>query len=120
MAWVTKIYYLEPLRPSEGTLASTPVSRRVGVRQAAGRKYKCRSDKDHNMMKTCCTDPTSWDKGRKKNKLLKLISILQFHGELTSGRLPVVKITAESLSQHNEKHVVPTSLSGIWVGRRLK
>jgi hypothetical protein len=48
----TKIYYLELLRASEGTLscwsrlylqslASTPVSRRVDVRQA-GRKNKCR------------------------------------------------------------------------------
>jgi hypothetical protein len=37
---------------------------------------------------------------------------------LTSGRRPVVKIIAESLSQHDEKHVVPTPLSGIRVGRR--
>jgi hypothetical protein len=47
--WVTKIYYFEHLRASEGTvscwsrldlqtLAPTPVSRRVDVRQAAGRK----------------------------------------------------------------------------------
>jgi hypothetical protein len=33
---------------------------------------------------------------------------LQFHGGLTSGRRPVVKIIAESLSQLDEKHVVPT------------
>jgi hypothetical protein len=33
------------------------------------------------------------------------------------GRQPVVKIIAESLSQHDEKHVVPTPLSGIRVGR---
>jgi hypothetical protein len=38
---------------------------------------------------------------------------------LTSGRRPVVKIIAESLSQHDENHVVPTPLSGIRVvGRR--
>jgi hypothetical protein len=37
---------------------------------------------------------------------------------LTSGRRPVVKIIAESLSQHDEKHVVPTPLSGIRVGGR--
>jgi hypothetical protein len=48
MGWVTKIYYLELLRASESTLscwsrlhlqslASTPVSRRVDVRQAAGK-----------------------------------------------------------------------------------
>jgi hypothetical protein len=36
---------------------------------------------------------------------------------LTSGKRPVVRINAESLSQH-EKHVVPTPLSGIRVGRR--
>jgi hypothetical protein len=68
--WVTKIYYLELLRASEGTLnrwswlhlqslALTPVSRRVDVRQAAA---------------------------------------------------PVVKIIAESLSQHDE-NFVPTPLS---------
>jgi hypothetical protein len=33
-------------------------------------------------------------------------------------RLLVVKIIAESLSQHDEKHVVPTPLSGIRVGER--
>jgi hypothetical protein len=37
---------------------------------------------------------------------------------LTSGRRPVVKIIAESLSQHDEKQVVPTPLSGIRVGRK--
>jgi hypothetical protein len=73
----TKIYYLGLLRASEGTLsrwsrlhlqslAPTPDSRRVDVRQAAGSK----------------------------------------------------NIIAESLSQHNEKHVVPTPLSGIRVGGR--
>jgi hypothetical protein len=31
---------------------------------------------------------------------------------LTSGRRPVAKTIAESLSQHDEKHVVPTPLSG--------
>jgi hypothetical protein len=38
---------------------------------------------------------------------------------LTSGRRPVVKIIAESLSQHDEKHVVPTPLRGD-KGRRKK
>jgi hypothetical protein len=76
LGWVTKIYYLELLRASEGTLsrwsrlhlqslAPTPVSRRL------------------------------------------------------VGRRLVVKIIAEPLSQHAEKHVVPTPLSGIRVeGRR--
>jgi hypothetical protein len=36
---------------------------------------------------------------------------LQFQGGLTSGRRPVVKIIAESLTQHDETHVVPTPLS---------
>jgi hypothetical protein len=36
-----------------------------------------------------------------------------------SGRQPVVKIIAESLSQHDEKHVVPILLSGIRVGRSV-
>jgi hypothetical protein len=38
----------------------------------------------------------------------------------TSGRRPVVKIIAESLSQHGEKHVVPTPLGGIKVGKEKK
>jgi hypothetical protein len=49
IGWVTKMYYLEILRASEYTLscwsrslASTPVSRRVDVRQTAGRKTNCR------------------------------------------------------------------------------
>jgi hypothetical protein len=41
-----------------------------------------------------------------------------FKGGLTSGRRPVVKINAESLSQHDEKLVVQTPLSGIRVGSR--
>jgi hypothetical protein len=53
IGWVTKLYYLELLRASEGTLsrwsrlhlqslAPTPVSRRVDVRQAPSRKNNCR------------------------------------------------------------------------------
>jgi hypothetical protein len=53
IVWVAKICYLELLRASEGTLscwsrlhlqslAPTPVYRRFDVRQAAGRKNKCR------------------------------------------------------------------------------
>jgi hypothetical protein len=38
---------------------------------------------------------------------------LQFQGGLKTGWRPVVKIVAESLSQHGEKYVVPTPLSGI-------
>jgi hypothetical protein len=68
MGWVTKIYYLELLCASEGTLsrwsrlhlqswAPTPVSRRVDVRQAAGRKNNCRIFIT-TWWKTCCTDPT--------------------------------------------------------------
>jgi hypothetical protein len=50
IGWVTETYYLELLRASESTLncwllsptlAPTPVSRRVDVRQAAGRKNNC-------------------------------------------------------------------------------
>jgi hypothetical protein len=75
---VTKIYYLELLRASEGmlsrwsrlhlqSLAPTPVSKRIDVRQAAGRK-----------------------------------------------------IIAESLLQHDEKHVVPTAFSGIRVEKKRR
>jgi hypothetical protein len=39
---------------------------------------------------------------------------------LQSGRRPVVKLIAESLSQHDEEHVVPTPLSGIRVGGRRR
>jgi hypothetical protein len=53
LGWVTKIYSLELLRAPEGTLsrssrlhsqslAPTPVSRSIDVRQAAGRKNNCR------------------------------------------------------------------------------
>jgi hypothetical protein len=35
------------------------------------------------------------------------------------GGRPVVKTIPESLSQHDEKHVVPTPLSGIRLGRRI-
>jgi hypothetical protein len=37
-----------------------------------------------------------------------------------SGRRPVVKMIAESLSQHDKKHVVPTPRSGIRVRKREK
>jgi hypothetical protein len=41
----------------------------------------------------------------------------QFQGGLTSGWRPVEKIIAEFSLQHNEKHVVPTPLSGIREGK---
>jgi hypothetical protein len=47
-------------------------------------------------------------------------AIVSTHSSLTSDRRPVVKIIAESLSQHDEKHVIPTPLSGIRVGRRRR
>jgi hypothetical protein len=46
-------------------------------------------------------------------------AVVSIGGGLTSGRRPVVKIIAESLSQHDEKPVVPTPLSRIKVGRSL-
>jgi hypothetical protein len=53
VGWVTKIYYLQLFRASDGTLsywfwlhlqslAPIPVSSRVDVRQAAGRNNNCR------------------------------------------------------------------------------
>jgi hypothetical protein len=68
IGWVTKIYYLELFRASEGTLSSwsrlhlqslapTPVSRRVDVRQAAGRKNNCQINLCHNMMKNMLYRP---------------------------------------------------------------
>jgi hypothetical protein len=55
IVWVTKIYYLDLLRGSRAiellirwsllhlhSLALTPVSRRIDVRQAVGRKNNCR------------------------------------------------------------------------------
>jgi hypothetical protein len=67
IGWVTKIYYLELLLASEGTLsrwsrlhllslAPTLVSRRVDVRQAAD----CKNDWRifiTKMMKICCSNP---------------------------------------------------------------
>jgi hypothetical protein len=49
---------------------------------------------------------------------LQLFAPTPVQGGLTSGR-QIVKIIAESLSQHNEKHV-PTPLSEIRVGRRKR
>jgi hypothetical protein len=50
--------------------------------------------------------------------------ILQLLAPTVSRRVDVrqahVKINAESLSQHDEKHVAPTPLSGIRVGRRRR
>jgi hypothetical protein len=43
---------------------------------------------------------------------------LKFQRRLTSGRRPVAKTIAESLSQHDKKHVEPTPLSGIGVEKR--
>jgi hypothetical protein len=68
MGWVTKIYYLELLSDSEGTLSRwfqlhlqslvpTPVSRRVGVRQATNRKNNCQIFITP-WWKSFCTDPT--------------------------------------------------------------
>jgi hypothetical protein len=45
-------------------------------------------------------------------------AVVSIHNGLTSGRRPFVKIIAESLSQHDEKHIVPTPLSGIRVGEK--
>jgi hypothetical protein len=42
---------------------------------------------------------------------------VQFQGGLTSGRRPIVKTIAESLSKHDENNAVPTPLSGISVGK---
>jgi hypothetical protein len=52
--------------------------------------------------------------------LVPIAFAVQFQGGLTSGRRPVVKIIAESLSQHDKKHVVPTPLSGIRVGKTIR
>jgi hypothetical protein len=40
--------------------------------------------------------------------------------KVTPDTINYVKIIAESLSQHDEEHIVPTSLSGIRVGKRRK
>jgi hypothetical protein len=49
---------------------------------------------------------------------VKLLVPFHYLEGLMSGRQLVVKVIAESLSQHYAKHVVPTPLSGIRVGRR--
>jgi hypothetical protein len=41
---------------------------------------------------------------------MHLQSLAQFQGGLTSDNRSVIIIIAESLSQHDEKHVVPTPL----------
>jgi hypothetical protein len=64
------------------SLAPTPVSRRVDVRQAAGRKNYCRIF--ITSWKTGCIDPTSWDKGRKKKTAtyVYLTDVSIFFGKL--------------------------------------
>jgi hypothetical protein len=63
IGWVIKIYDLELLRSTEGTLnwlqslAPAPVLRKVDVRQAAGCKNYCRVVIT-TWWKTCCTDFT--------------------------------------------------------------
>jgi hypothetical protein len=59
----------------------------------------------------------SWSRLHLQSLALTSVSV---QGWLTSGRRPVVKINAESLSQHDEKYGVPTTLSGIRVGERRK
>jgi hypothetical protein len=49
--------------------------RRVHVRQVAGRKIKLQN-LYHNMIKTCRTGPTKWDKGRKKKKYIRYLKRL--------------------------------------------
>jgi hypothetical protein len=46
------------------------------------------------------------------------LAIVNTHSSFKKGFKEVVKIIAEYLSQHDEKHVVPTPLSGIRVGGR--
>jgi hypothetical protein len=55
---------------------------------------------------------------RWSGRICSRLNLLQFQGGLTSGRQTVVKIIAESLSQHDEKHVILTPLSEIRVGKR--
>jgi hypothetical protein len=69
IGWVTKLFYIQLLRASEGTLS--------------------RCSRLH----------------------LQSLYPLQFQGGLMSGKRPVVKMIAESLSQHYEKYVEPTTLS---------
>jgi hypothetical protein len=58
--------------------------------------------------------------GRYVKPLVPAFAVVRTHASfnvgLTSSRRPVVKIIAKSLSQHEEKHDVPTPLSGIRVG----
>jgi hypothetical protein len=51
---------------------------------------------------------------------LQSLHPLRFQAGLTSGRRPVVKIIAKSLSQHDKKYVVPTPLCGIRVRERKR
>jgi hypothetical protein len=77
IGWVTKMYYLELLRASEGTLsrwsrlhlqslAPTPVSRGVDVRQAAGRKTNYRIFITTWWKNMLHRPHLVWEKGRKK------------------------------------------------------
>jgi hypothetical protein len=50
--------------------------------------------------------------------VLAAFAVVSIHSSLTSDRRPVIKIFAESLSQHDEIHVVLTTLSEISVEKR--
>jgi hypothetical protein len=67
--------HVKPLVPAAfATLAPTPISRRVDVRQVAGRKNNCRIY--HNMMKNMLYRPhLVCEKGRKKKKPINAPSV---------------------------------------------
>jgi hypothetical protein len=50
--------------------------------------------------------------------VLAAFAVVSTHSSFKEVRWLVVKVIAESLQQHDVKHVVPTSLSGIRVEKR--
>jgi hypothetical protein len=91
IGWVIKIYYRELLRASEGTLSRWS---RLHLHSLALKKPDWARVGGYGPFSLCVIHKEVF-----------------FQGGLTSGRRSVVKINAESLSQHDEKHVLPTPLS---------
>jgi hypothetical protein len=94
-------------------VVATSVSRSVDVRQAAGRKNNF-GISNATWWKTCCTDPTKWDKGRKKKYMERkryvyylIISLLP----PTAGHRPLLSNFSPFRPIRGYSHPAPASHS---------
>jgi hypothetical protein len=117
VGWVTKIYCLELLRASEGTLsrwsrlhlqslAPTPVSWRVNVRLAAGRKNNCRM-----IITTCWKHQPTALSGKKNGSyhLILMVKYIHYH-----SRFILEGVAEASQIFLRDAHVLPKLLAKLW------